>query len=59
MMNWQDNILTSAAQIRALLGQIRTVAVLGIKTQAQAGQPAFYVPQSLAAAGLEIIPVPV
>ncbi|MDP9348337.1 MAG: CoA-binding protein, partial [Gemmatimonadota bacterium] len=33
--------------------------VLGIKTEAQAGQPAFYVPQYLDRAGLEVIPVPV
>ncbi len=35
------------------------MAVLGIKTEAQSGQPAFYVPASLAAAGLEVVPVPV
>ncbi len=33
--------------------------MLGIKTEAQAGQPAFYVPQYLQTAGFEIIPVPV
>lgn len=59
MKNWQENILTEPATIKALLAQIRTVAVLGIKTEAQAGQPAFYVPQYLASAGLEIVPVPV
>lgn len=35
------------------------VAVLGIKPETQAGQPAFYVPQYLAAHGVEVIPVPV
>jgi len=35
------------------------VAVLGIKTEEQAGQPAFYVPQYLQSAGLNIIPVPI
>jgi len=59
MMNWQDNILTTTAQIGELLAQTRTVAVLGIKTEAQSGQPAFYVPQYLASAGLDVIPVPV
>jgi predicted CoA-binding protein len=59
MTNWQENILTGSAQIKELLAQIRTVAVLGIKTEAQSGQPAFYVPQYLASAGLEVIPVPV
>jgi hypothetical protein len=33
--------------------------VLGIKTEAQAGQPAFYVPEYLQRAGYEVIPVPV
>ena len=37
----------------------RTIAVLGIKTEAQAGQPAFYVPSYLHSAGFQIIPVPV
>ena len=59
MNNWSENILTQPAQITQLLAQTRTVAVLGIKTEGQAGQPAFYVPQSLAAAGLDVIPVPV
>jgi hypothetical protein len=59
MTNWQQNILHSNEQIRELLLSIRRVAVLGIKTERQAGQPAFYVPQYLAAAGFEIIPVPV
>ena len=47
------------AAIAALLKRTRRVAVLGIKTEAQAGQPAFDVPQYLADAGLEVIPVPV
>jgi predicted CoA-binding protein len=33
--------------------------VLGIKTEAQADQAAFYVPKYMQAAGYEIIPVPV
>jgi predicted CoA-binding protein len=59
MMNWQQNILHSGKQISNLLLSIRRIAVLGIKTERQAGQPAFYVPEYLAAAGFEIIPVPV
>jgi predicted CoA-binding protein len=35
------------------------VAVLGIKTEAQRGEPAFYVADALHRAGVEIIPVPV
>ncbi len=58
-MNWSDNIITTADQIRELLANTRTIAVIGIKTEAQAGQPAFYVPSYLQSAGFEIIPVPV
>lgn len=43
----------------ALLSKVKRVAVLGIKTEAQADQAAFYVPRYLADAGLEVIPVPV
>jgi predicted CoA-binding protein len=57
--NWQENLIESAEGIRVLLSQTRRIAVLGIKTEAQGSQPAFYVPQYLAAAGLEVIPVPV
>jgi predicted CoA-binding protein len=58
-MNWQDNIISSTEQIRELLGETKTIAVLGIKTEAQANQPAFYVPSYLRSAGFDIIPVPV
>jgi len=58
-MNWQENIITNSAEIRNLLNETRTIAVLGIKTEAQAAQPAFYVPSYLQSAGFQIIPVPV
>ena len=58
-MNWRENIITNTAEIRNLLIETRTIAVLGIKTEAQAGQPAFYVPNYLQSAGFQIIPVPV
>ena len=58
-MNWRENIITSSAEIRNLLTATRTIAVLGIKTEAQPGQAAFYVPSYLQAAGFQIIPVPV
>lgn len=59
MTNWQDYILSSTEQIRELLAETNTIAVLGIKTEAQANQPAFYVPSYLDSAGFDIIPVPV
>ena len=58
-MDWQDNLITDAEGMRQLLADTKTIAVLGIKTELQAGQPAFYVPRYLHAAGFQIIPVPV
>jgi uncharacterized protein len=58
-MSWKENLLESEAQIKELLAGVKRIAVLGIKTERQAGQPAFYVPSYLASAGFEVIPVPV
>src|SRR4030095_8063601 len=58
-MNWQDNLIDDQNGLRNLLAETTTIAVLGIKTEAQAGQPAFYVPQYLQRAGFQIVPVPV
>src|SRR5437879_6129778 len=58
-MNWQHNLITENERIRELLADTKTIAVLGIKTEAQAGQPAFYVPKYMQSAGFKIIPVPV
>ena len=58
-MQWEDNIVTDNAGIRDLLANTRTIAVLGIKTEAQASAPAFYVPRYLLSAGFQVIPVPV
>jgi predicted CoA-binding protein len=58
-MNWQQNIVNEIDRIRELLAKSKTIAVLGIKTEAQAEQPAFYVPNYLASVGFEVIPVPV
>lgn len=58
-MNWKDNIIESAEQIKVLLNNTKRIAVVGIKTGEQSFQPAFYVPQYMQNAGFEIIPVPV
>jgi uncharacterized protein len=58
-MDWKENLVESPAQIRQLIMQTHRIAVLGIKTEAQAGQPSVYVPQYMLRAGFEIIPVPV
>ncbi|HEX8847126.1 MAG TPA: CoA-binding protein [Pyrinomonadaceae bacterium] len=57
--NWRERLLEGAEAIRGLLERTKRIAVLGIKTERQAGQPAFYVPQYLNSAGFEVIPVPV
>jgi uncharacterized protein len=59
MAGWKDLILEDDAGIRELLRSTRRVAVLGMKTEAQADRAAFYVPRYLAGAGVEIVPVPV
>jgi uncharacterized protein len=58
-MDWKDNLIETRAQIRELIMKTNRIAVLGIKTEAQAGQPSVYVPQYLLRAGFEIVPVPV
>ncbi|MGQ0621807.1 MAG: CoA-binding protein [Panacagrimonas sp.] len=58
-MNWCDNLIDDTEGIRQLLASTRTIAVLGIKTEEQSDQPAWYVPVYLAQAGFEVIPVPV
>jgi predicted CoA-binding protein len=49
----------SDSDIPGLLARTRRIAVLGIKTAEQKGQPAFDVPHYLDSAGFEVIPVPV
>jgi len=52
-------LIETDAAIAELLSRVRRIAVLGIKTEAQADQAAFYVPRYLASVGFEVIPVPV
>jgi predicted CoA-binding protein len=58
-MNWQENLLDEVAAIRDVIVESKRIAVLGIKTERQASQPAFYVPKYLDSVGFEVIPVPV
>ena len=51
--------LETEEAIRDLVKRIRRVAVLGIKTEEQSDQPAFYVPEYLNSVGIEVVPVPV
>jgi predicted CoA-binding protein len=58
-MNWKENLIESPSDLRDLILKTQRIAVLGIKTEAQADQPAFYVPKYLVTAGCDVIPVPV
>ena len=58
-MSWKNNLLTTDEQIRELLQNTKTIAVLGVKPESRASQPAYYVSKYMADAGYEIIPVPV
>jgi predicted CoA-binding protein len=58
-MTTHPNIIDTPAGVRDILTQARTIAVLGIKTEAQADQAAYYVPKYMQTAGYEVIPVPV
>lgn len=55
--DWRSHLLTSSADIRALLERTHRIAVLGIKPDA--AQPAHYVPEYAQRAGYDIVPVPV
>ena len=58
-MSWKSNVIDDAKGLHDLLAATRTIAVLGIKTEAQSNQAAFYVPSYMAQAGFDVIPVPV
>ena len=59
MDGWRDNLVDSPEGFEAILRDCRRIAVLGIKTEAQRDRPAFYVPEYMARAGYDIVPVPV
>jgi predicted CoA-binding protein len=59
MNDWRTHLLETDSQIADLLRTVRSVAVLGIKTEKQSEQAAFYVAEYAKNAGLRVIPVPV
>ncbi|HEY0882481.1 MAG TPA: CoA-binding protein [Archangium sp.] len=52
-------LIEDEAGIAALVKSLKRVAVLGIKTEAQANQPAHSVPAYVQDQGIEVVPVPV
>jgi predicted CoA-binding protein len=59
MEDWKGNLITDAAGIAQVIQETKTIAVLGIKPESHADQAGFYVPAHMAAAGYDVIPVPV
>ena len=59
MADWRHNLITNSGDIIDLIRGTKTIAVLGIKPETHSDQAAFYVPAHMAAAGYEVIPVPV
>jgi hypothetical protein len=59
MTDWKTNLINDADGIRQMLRETKTIAVLGIKPETHADQAAHYVAAHMAAAGYDVIPVPV
>ncbi|HEX8620101.1 MAG TPA: CoA-binding protein [Thermoanaerobaculia bacterium] len=58
MADWKQNLVNDTGGIIDMLRDTRTIAVLGIKPESHAGQPAHYVAAHMQRSGYEIIPVP-
>jgi uncharacterized protein len=59
MTDWKANLITDSKGILDVIRDTKTIAVLGIKPESHADQAAHYVPAHMAAAGYEVVPVPV
>lgn len=59
MADWKENLINDGEGIRRVLAETKTIAVLGIKPESHSDQPGHYVAAHMAAAGYEVIPVPV
>lgn len=59
MEDWKRNLIEDGDGITQVIRETKTIAVLGIKPESHADQAGYYVPAHMAAAGYEIVPVPV
>src|SRR4051794_16282300 len=59
MSDWKSNLISDRDGITDVIRDTKSIAVLGIKPETHADQAAFYVPAHMAAAGFDVIPVPV
>lgn len=55
----QENLVTTTAGMHDVLRAAKRVAIIGIKPESHASQPAHYVSRYLADAGYDVVPVPV
>jgi uncharacterized protein len=58
-MEWQNNLIEDNTRAREALLESKRLAILGIKPEERASQPAFYVSDYLQKAGYDVVPVPV
>ena len=59
MADWKQNLVNDNAGIEQMLRETKSIAVLGIKPESHSDQAAHYVAAHMAAAGYDVIPVPV
>jgi predicted CoA-binding protein len=59
MTDWQSNLINDPEGIAQIIREAKSIAVLGIKPESHGGQAGHYVPAHMAAAGYDVIPVPV
>jgi hypothetical protein len=57
-MAWQSRLIEDRAGAQRILRTARRIAVIGIKPETKADQPAYYVPEYLSEVGYEVFPVP-
>lgn len=58
-MDYHDNLIEDNQRARDALLESKRLAILGIKPEDHAAQPAYYVSEYLEKAGYDVIPVPV
>lgn len=56
---WKANLIEDREGIAQAIRDTKTIAVLGIKPETHVDQAGYYVPAHMAAAGYDVIPVPV
>jgi hypothetical protein len=58
MEAWREKLIEDRPGAHRILAAAKRIAVIGMKPESRADQPAYYVPAYLAEAGYEVLPVP-